>query len=92
MVAPVDKEYYLMMKNRIPLEYRYDRYEFFYPETRILFGRLVRLIYECEAKVEVWRQKLNSLVRFSIRGMFDRIDILLRNYLTKEDVKNFYIN
>ena len=89
MVAPVDREYYLMMKNRIALEYRFDRYDFFYTETRLLLGRLFRLSYECENKVEIWRRKLTGMVRFSTRGIFDKIDSLRRNYLTKEDVKNF---
>jgi hypothetical protein len=86
MVCPVDKEYYLMMKNRIPLEYRYDRYDFFHQETRIMFGTLIKLIVECESKIESWRRKLKSLDRFCSRFCFDKLDTLRRGYLTKEDV------
>lgn len=93
MVCPVDREYYIMMKNRIPLEFRYDRYDFFHQETRIMFGTLLKLIIECEAKVEAWRRKLKSLDRFCSRFCFDRLDTLRRSYLMKDDViKPIFIN
>jgi len=86
MITPVDKEFYKMMKNRFPYQLRKDRNDFFYTETRILFGRLMSLIVETEHSIERWRHKLNNMSRFTIRGVFDRIDILRRNFLTKDDV------
>ncbi len=74
------------MKNRVPLAVRYDRYDFFHKETRAMFGTLVKLILECEAKVEGWRKKLKSLDRFCSRFCFDRLDTLRRGYLMKDDV------
>lgn len=86
MICPVDREYYLMMKNRTPLECRYDRYDFFHKETRILFGTLIKYIVECESKIEAWRRKLKSLDRFCSQFCYDRLDTLRRGYIMKEDV------
>ena len=86
MVTPVDREFFTMMKNRFPFAYRSNPNDFFYTETRIMFGKLMSAIVEAETFVERWRQKLNNNNRFTIRGMFDKIDILRRNYLSKEDV------
>ena len=86
MVAPVDREYYQMMKNRFPNEHKYDRYDFFHTETRLVFSRLARMIIDCESKLESWRRKLNIMSRFTIRWIFDKIDSLSRNYISKDDV------
>jgi len=86
MITPIDKEFYTMMKNRFPFQYHHDRLDFFYTETRIMFARLIGLIIETEGSVERWRHKLNNMSHFSIRGAFDRVDVLRRNYITKDDV------
>ncbi len=78
------------MKNRVPLEYRYDRYDFFHQETRVKLGTLTKLVIECESKVEGWRKKLKSLDRFCTRFCFEKLDTLKRGYLTKEDVRNYF--
>ncbi len=75
-----------MMKNRFPFQSVQNKTDFFYNETKVMFGKLMRLIVEEETKVEIWRHKFNSMPKFSIRGIFDRMDILRRNYLAKEDV------
>jgi len=88
MIAPVDVSYYERMKSRLPLQNRYDRYDFFYRDTRLLFGRLLRLIVESESKLEALRQNMKNMPRFSVRNLFEKILLLNRkNYIIKDDVK-----
>ena len=75
-----------MLKDRLPHEANYNKNDYFHIETRHLFRNLIKLIVDCENKIEEWRANLESMPYFSIRDTFDRIDIRKRNYLTKEDV------
>jgi len=86
MIAPVDIYYYDRLKNRQSLYNRYDRYDFFYNETRILFSKLLRLIVENEIKLERLRQKLSNLPRFCIRNQYEKMDLSSKGYISKLDV------
>ncbi len=86
MFSPLDKEFNTIMKNRYPIKLSNDKYDVFYTETRNLFSRLMKTILETEITVEKLRHKLNKLSRFTIRGIFDKMDVLRKNYLTKDDV------
>ncbi len=86
MSYPLDGDYYQMMKNRIPIESRYEKTDFMNIETKLLYVRLLKLILECENRMEQWRVDLETLVHFSVREIFDKIDVMRRSYLTKQDV------
>ena len=86
MIAPVDISYYERMKNRLPLQHRYDRFDFFYNDTRLLFGKLLRLFVECETKLERMRLHMRNMPRFSVRNLFDKIDLNRKAYILKNDV------
>jgi len=86
MICPLDKEYYNIMKDRLPNEKFYTNNDYHIIETRLLFIRLINLIKECEIKMEEWRVNLESMVFFSTRETFDKIDTGRKNYMIKEDV------
>ena len=87
MVAPIDKQFDTIMRNRYPRDYKYHKYEFFSETTKKQLSRLFRLILESERTIDKWRKKLKSMSRYDNREIFDKIDTMKKNYLVREDVK-----
>ena len=86
MISPLDRDYYNMMKNRSAKENIYDKNDYLNIDTQLIFTKLLKLFAECEGMIEEWRVNLESMVFFSIRDTFDRIDVSRKGYLTKQDV------
>jgi hypothetical protein len=88
MLTPVDSHYREMLENRIPSLYGSRRYkaDVFLHSTKLTFNDFLRLIINLESKLEVLRQRLNRMVRFNIRTIFERIDRLGKGWATDSDV------
>lgn len=86
MVCPIDSDYYNMIKSREDKQLYSKNTHSLSIDTKILFSRLVKKIIELEYKAEEWRVELDTNTQFAIRDTFNRIDIMRRTYLTKEDV------
>ncbi len=86
MVAPIDKEFDNIVRNRAPKDYKYNRHEFFSQSTKSQISKLFRLILDMEVTCEKWRKDLAAKSRFYPRDVFDKIDIMKKNYIIREDV------
>jgi Ca2+-binding EF-hand superfamily protein len=86
--SPLDREYSRMLELRLPSTYvsRYNRTDVFLPTTKLYLQNLFNAILRNEARIEAWRQKLNSIVRFNTRLFFEKIDRIDKNYATDTDV------
>jgi Ca2+-binding EF-hand superfamily protein len=89
MVAPLDREYRRMIEGRLPSEYvyRYNKSDVLLPTTKVYLQNLFSLMIKSEAKMEGWRQRLNTMVRFDVRRIFDKFDSIEKGYLSESDVK-----
>jgi ribose 1,5-bisphosphokinase PhnN len=58
----------------------------FLTSTRVAFEDLLRLVLNIESRLEVLRQRLNRMVRFNVRIMFERIDRLGKGWVVDTDV------
>lgn len=88
MICPVDSEFKRMLENRLPSIYGSKRYrtDVFLSSTRVCFQDFLRLLINAEAKVELLRQRMNSLSRFSIRTIFEKFDRLGKGWIIDTDV------
>ena len=95
MICPVDLEFKRMLENRLPSIYGSKRYkaEVFLTSTRMCFQDFLRLVLSAEARIELLRQRLNRLTRFSVRTIFENVDRLGKGWIIDTDVKfNSHIN
>lgn len=93
MLSPLDREYRLMLENRIPLNQNMTRYksEIFLNSTRVCLQDLFRVLINVEVRVETLRQRLNRLPRFNSRLIYEQIDRLNKGYILDTDVKKFFL-
>lgn len=94
MICPVDSEFKHMLENRLPSFYGSKRYrtDVFLTSTRVCFQDFLRLIISAEARIELLRQRLNRLPRFSIRSIFEKFDRLGKGWIIDNDVnETFFI-
>lgn len=91
MLTPVDMHYRRMLESRIPSLYGSRRYkaDVFLNSTKATFNEFLRFVLNVESKLEVLRQRLNRMVRFNIRTIFERIDRLGKGWTSDTDVINF---
>lgn len=91
MLTPVDMEYRRMLESRVPSLYNSRRYktDVFLTSTKLAFQDFLRLVLSMEARIELLRQRLNRMVRFNVRTMFERIDRLGKGWAVDTDVINF---
>jgi hypothetical protein len=88
MLTPVDAEYRRMLESRIPSLYGSRRYksDVFLTSTKVTFQEFLRLVLNIESRIELVRQRLNRMVRFNARTMFERIDRLAKGWIADSDV------
>ena len=88
MLTPVDVEYRRMLENRVPSLYGSRRYksDVFLTSTKLAFQDFLRLVLNIESRIEVLRQRLNRIVRFNVRTMFERVDNLAKGWVVETDV------
>ena len=91
MITPVDVEYRRMLENRVPSLYGSRRYksDVFLTSTKLAFQDFLRLVLNIESRIEVLRQRLNRIVRFNVRTMFERVDSLAKGWVVDTDVIPF---
>jgi ribose 1,5-bisphosphokinase PhnN len=90
MLTPVDMHYRRMLESRVPSLYGSRRYkaDVFLNSTKATFNEFLRHVINVESKLEVLRQRLNRMVRFNIRTIFERIDRLGKGWTIDSDVIN----
>jgi len=88
MICPVDLDFKRMLENRLPSIYGSRRYrtDVFLTSTRMCFQDFLRLVISAEARIEVLRQRLNRLTRFSVRTIFEKFDRLGKGWIIDTDV------
>lgn len=88
MLTPVDNEYRRMLENRVPSLYSSRRFkaDVFLTSTKVTFQEFLRLVLNIESRLEVLRQRLNRMVRFNVRTMFERVDRLAKGWVVESDV------
>ena len=88
MLTPVDIEYRRMLENRVPSLYGSRRYksDLFLTSTKLAFQDFLRLVINVESRLEVLRQRLNRMVRFNVRAIFERVDRLGAGWVVEQDV------
>jgi len=94
MFLPIDREYNRVLKNRICLDYHSkctpDVFSF---ESRYSVTNLLKALINVENNAEMWRQKFYNIKTFYSRIIYDKIDVLGKNYFTADDLtRNFQIN
>jgi len=94
MFLPIDREYNRVLKNRICLDYHVkctpDVFSF---ESRYAVTNLLKALISAENNAEMWRQKFYNIKSFYARVIYDKIDVLGKNYITSDDfTRNFKIN
>ena len=91
MLTPVDVEYRRMLENRIPSLYASRRYktDVFLTSTKLAFQDYLRLVLCIESRVELLRQRLNRMIRFNVRTMFERVDRSEKGSVVEADVIYF---
>jgi len=72
--------------------YNLDKTIPFQSETKFLIGKLMQLIISTEVILEKRRQYLNSITRFTIKGVFNKMDKHGRHYIIKEEVNRVIVN
>ena len=92
MLSPLDREYRLMLENRIPLNQNITLYksEIFFNSTKVCLQDLFRVLINVEVRVETLRQRLNRLPRFNSRLIYDQIDRLNKGYILDTDVNKIF--
>lgn len=92
MVSPLDVAYANKLKYRLALNIEpANRYlDSLLPETRYLLQKLFKMLLNCEAKMEGYRQRLNKLTLFNPRRVFENIDAYVRNSLTTSDLVSYF--
>lgn len=93
MICPADAEFKRMLENRLPSLYGSKRYrtDAFLTSTRVCFQDFLRSIISVEARIELLRQRLNRLSRFSIRSIFEKFDRLGKGWIIDTDVNKILI-
>ena len=88
MLTPVDVEYRRMLENRIPSLYASRRYktDVFLTSTKLAFQDFLRLVLSIESRVELLRQRLNRMIRFNVRTIFERVDRSAKGWVVDTDV------
>lgn len=88
MLTPVDAEYRRMLESRIPSLYGSRRFkaDVFLTSTKNTFQDFLRLVLNIESRIELVRQRLNRMVRFNARTMFERVDRLAKGWISDSDV------
>jgi hypothetical protein len=90
MLSPVDAEYKRMLENRLPSSSLYGskrfRSDVFLTSTKLVFQEFLRLVINLESRIEVLRQRLNRMTRFSVRTIFERFDRLGKGWIVDSDV------
>ena len=91
MLTPVDIEYRRMLENRVPCLYGSRRYkaDLFLTSTKLAFQDFLRLVLNIESRLEVLRQRLNRMIRFNVRTIFERVDRIGNGWVVEADVNNF---
>lgn len=89
MICPLDLQFKRILENRLPSLYGSKRYkaDIFLTSTKVCFQDLLRILLNAEIRIEVLRQRLNKLPRFSIRSIFEKIDRVDKGWLVDSDVK-----
>ena len=85
MITPVDVEYRRMLENKYSSSRRYKT-DVFLTSTKLAFQDFLRLVLNIESRIEVLRQRLNRIVRFNVRTMFERVDSLAKGWVVETDV------
>jgi len=93
MLTPVDLEYRRMLESRLPSLYSSRRYktDVFLTSTKFAFQDFLRLVLTMETRIELLRQRLNRMVRFNVRTMFERIDRLGKGWVVDTDVIKYIL-
>jgi len=94
MFLPVEREYNRVLKNRICLDYHVKcSPEVFSFESRYAITNFLKALINVENNAEMWREKFYSIKTFYAKLIYDKIDILGKNYITSDDLtRNFKIN
>lgn len=94
MIAPVERDFRRKLENRLPsiCNPRHKKADNLLPSTRFAVQDLFKLIIRSEVKIESLRQNLNRLTRFSIKNIFQKFDIMDKNFLIDSDVIYIFIN
>jgi Ca2+-binding EF-hand superfamily protein len=91
IVAPLDREYRRMLEGRLPsgFEGRFNKADVFLPTTKLYLQNLMNLHLRSESRIEGWRQRLNKMLRFNTRTIFERIDRLEKGYVNETDLSSY---
>jgi len=88
MLSPVEKDFRRKLENRLPSikNNKIKKADNIVPSTRFAVQELFKLIIKSEVKIESLRQNLNRLTRFSIKHIFEKFDLMDKNFLIESDV------
>jgi hypothetical protein len=94
MLTPVDTNYRRMLENRVPSLSSSRRYksDVFLQSTKYALQDFLKLVISMESKIELLRQRLNRMVRFNVRTMFERVDRLGKGSIIDTDVNYLKLN
>jgi len=89
MLCPVDRDYRIMLENRIPKDPSTRRFksDIFLSTTRICFQDLLRVLINVECRIESIRQRLNKMPRFEIRQIYEKFDRSNKGFILDIDTK-----
>lgn len=88
MLCPVDRDYRIMLENRVPRDPVTRRFksDIFLTTTRICFQDLLRVLVNVECRIETLRQRINRLPRFDVREFYEKFDPFSKGYILDIDV------
>ena len=88
MLTPVNAEYRRMLESRIPSLYNSRRFkaDVFLTSTKLVFQDFLRLVLSMESRIELLRQRLNRMIRFNVRTIFERVDRYGKGWIIDTDV------
>jgi hypothetical protein len=88
MLTPVNPEYRRMLESRIPSLYISRRFkaDVFLTSTKLVFQDFLRLVLSMESRIELLRQRLNRMIRFNVRTIFERVDRYGKGWIIDTDV------
>jgi hypothetical protein len=88
MLTPVNIEYRRMLESRIPSLNNLRRFksDVFLTSTKLIFQEFLRLVLTMESRIELLRQRLNRIIRFNVRTIYERIDRLGKGWIIDTDV------
>ena len=91
MLCPVDRDYRIMLENRVSRDSGTRRFksDIFLTTTRICLQDLLRVLINVECRIETLRQRMNRFPRFDIREFYQKFDRLSKGYILDIDVSYF---